>query len=218
MPPAVLSNRAERDRLVSAFETLRNKFFPRWDKTGLWKCRVDRRRVGDGICCLATKTIYINPGAENLMVTLIHEICHALAPRMNHGGGWQQRMEKVASRAEQLGELSLAASLRSEVTQYRFRVDRVTARAIYTEIEESPVNRSFELIVGTLARKYLMNRREFLKRFRGAKQACKEGRRLPACARTVCELTFAFSAGTVLPSSTSTFDRRRDRNFGVNSH
>ena len=177
MPPAELSNRGDRDLLTSAFETVRNKFSPRWDEARLWKCRVDMRRVGDGICCLATKTIYINPKVENLVGILIHEICHALSPRVNHGGGWQRRMLIAAARAERFGELSLAEFLRSEVTHYRNDAEVVTAGAIYSEIEqaveESTVNPSFESIVGILARKYLMNRREFLKRFRGAKQAHK---------------------------------------------
>jgi hypothetical protein len=86
-------------------------------------------------------------------------------------------MSIAASRAERFGELSLVEFLRSEVTHYRNDAEVVTARAIYTEIEqavkESTVNPSFESMVGIFARKYLMNRREFLKRFRGAKKAYK---------------------------------------------
>jgi hypothetical protein len=131
--------------------------------------------AGDGICCRATKTIYINPRVDNLVGTLVHEICHALNPRANHGGDWQHRMLIAASRAEQLGELALAEFLRSEVIQYRSDAEVVTARTIYTEIEqaveESTVNPTFESIVRILARKYLMKRTEFLERFRGARQA-----------------------------------------------
>lgn len=179
--PAELSNRANRDLLTSAFETVRNKFFPRWDEARLWKCRVDRRRVGDGICCLATKTIYINPKVENLVGILIHEICHALSPGVNHGGDWRRRMLIAASRAERFGEIPLAGFLRSEVTHYRNDAEVVTARAIYTEIEqaveESTVNPSFESIVGILARKYLMNRREFLKAVSRRQKSLQKGRR-----------------------------------------
>ena len=172
--PAKLRNRADRDLLTSTFETVRTRFFPRWNRDSRWKCRINRRMAGGGICCLATKTIYIDPRVDNLIGTLIHETCHALNPRVNHGGGWQRRMLIAASTAEQLGELALAEYLRSEVIQYRTEAEIVTARTIYSQIEqiveESTANPSFESIVGLLAPKYLMNRRKFLKRFRRAKQ------------------------------------------------
>src|SRR5438552_2667810 len=113
-PPSELSKRSERELLISAFQTVRNRYFPRCDKAQLCKCRINRKLVVDGLCCQATKTICINTKAENQVATLIHEICHALNPQLNHGGGWQQRMFKAASSAKRFGELSLAKFLRSE--------------------------------------------------------------------------------------------------------
>jgi hypothetical protein len=173
--PARRDRRAERDVLTRAFEAVRSTFFPRWDTTRLWKCRVKRQWAGDGLCVHEKKTIHVNPSAKEQIGILIHEICHALAPRLNHGGRWQRRMRTAAKRAEELGEPSLQRFLELEIAEYRNSSEKVTPRSIYCEIEqaidESIVIPRFESMIRVLAQKNLMPTKKFLHAFRGSKKA-----------------------------------------------
>jgi hypothetical protein len=82
-------------------------------------------------------------------------------------------MLKAATMASRRGQWQLAQSLRREVEIYR-DAERVTKKAIYSEIEECvsvlPALPSFRSVVKLVALKNLMTSGEFLKRFPRAKR------------------------------------------------
>ena len=112
--------------LNTEFKNVRNHFFPKWDKAGLWKCRLSRdpaRDVCEGYCDDRKKVIYFNGRVKekDLRLLLIHEICHAVmgAPSALHAAGWQRRMLQAAATAERFDEQTLAESLRAQVAAYQ---------------------------------------------------------------------------------------------------
>jgi hypothetical protein len=160
------------------FAAARKQYFSRWDKAQEWTCKflptTSLGRFCEGLCDSKRRIIYVPKDAKDFAVVLIHEICHAVTPHANHGRPWQERMLKAATMASRRGERQLAQSLRGEVERYRRDAERVTKKAINSEIEECvldlPALPSFRSVVKLVAHKNLMTTREFLKRFPRAKR------------------------------------------------
>jgi hypothetical protein len=161
-------------RLKQEFHTIRQEFFPRWDRAKRWRIR----RVADlnganGQAHPDTRTIRIThlPEGDEGTLLLIHEIAHAVG-NWGHGKKWQARIEQAAKAAEKMGRTELAGLLRKEIAGYRDPVARVTARLAYQEIADAAAeapDATFLQVVDCLRRDYGLSRREFLSRFRRAR-------------------------------------------------
>ena len=83
-------------------------------------------------------------------------------------------MLKAATMANRTGQWQFAQLLRREVEIYRRDAERVTKKAIYSEIEQCvsdlPALPSFRSVVKLVAHRNLMTPGEFLKRFPRAKR------------------------------------------------
>ncbi len=108
------------------FEEIRSLYFPRWDRRREWTAvigDVDRCRNNTGFCDGGAKTIYVDRLAlirmshAGVRALLIHEICHDVGAAF-HNRKWATRMERAASRAEELDESDVARILRSDVFSY----------------------------------------------------------------------------------------------------
>jgi len=165
--------------LQTEFATVRKQYFSRWDKAQRWTCRFLRRRRSAtdcvGLCDPERRVIYAPADADSdLTLVLIHEICHAVTPQVNHGLPWQTRMLKAATMVGRSGRLRLAQLLRQEVERYRRDAELVTSKVIYCEIEEClwdlPKVPSFRSVVKLVAKRNSMTVQGLLKRFPRAKR------------------------------------------------
>lgn len=154
---------------------LRTSFFPRWDRARCWRIRqVDDLDGAEGSCDRRSKTIrlVVPPGDDLLDAVLIHEISHAAASP-DHGKRWQARMEQAAQTADAMGRAGLAKLLREEIQGYQAALP-VTPSEVYAEIKsavgDSPARR-FSEVLDSVRREYGLSRRDFLRRFRRARQA-----------------------------------------------
>lgn len=107
--------------LTRHFQEIKDLFFSRWDRQDLWRVSSRSRRKVHGHCDPERKVIEIvvqhaDPDERDRL--FIHEASHAVA-EMSHGKKWQQRMEKAARRAEELGRQRLAQLLREEIAGYQ---------------------------------------------------------------------------------------------------
>lgn len=167
-------NRKPLTRLKQEFQTIREQFFPRWDRARRWRIRQAADLNGaDGQAHAETKTIRIThlPEGDEGSLLLIHEIAHAVG-NWGHGKKWQARMEQAANTAEEMGRVELAGLLRKEIVGYRDPVVRVTARLAYQEIADAAAeapDATFLQVIDCLRRDYGMSRKEFLSRFRRAR-------------------------------------------------
>ena len=103
------------------FMTIKRAFFPRWDRRNLWRVSTRSRRKVEGCCDPKRRVIEIvvqHGGPDQRDRLLIHEISHAVAGG-GHGTKWQDRMERAARRADELGRNRLAKMLRDEIADYR---------------------------------------------------------------------------------------------------
>lgn len=76
--------------LRQSFQSVRQQFFPRWDRAGRWRLRqVTDLDGAQGECCREDHTIRIThlPEGDEGTVLLIHEIGHAVA-NGGHGRLW----------------------------------------------------------------------------------------------------------------------------------
>lgn len=162
------------DRLKQEFQTVRQQFFPRWDRASRWRIRqVADLNGAHGRAYPETRTIRITHLSEGdeAAVLLIHEIAHAVG-NWGHGKKWQARMEQAAMAAEKLGRTELAGLLRKEINGYRDPVIRVTAGLVYQEIADAAAETpelTFLQVIDCLRRDYGFSRKEFLSRFRRAR-------------------------------------------------
>ena len=169
-------------RLKHEFQTVRQQFFPRWDRESRWRIRqVSDLNGAHGRVYPETRTIRIThlPDGDEGTVLLIHEIAHA-ASNWGHGKKWQARMERAAVAADAMSRPELARLLRKEVAGYRDPVARVTARLAYQEISDAVVEApdvTFLQVVDCLRRDYGFSRKEFLDRFRRARAVFDRERR-----------------------------------------
>jgi hypothetical protein len=104
-----------RGRLQRAFKSVKETFFPRWDREKQWRLEFGPSGRFDGRCDRGTKTITYCRGEPHLV--LAHEICHAIGGE-NHGAKWAARLSKVAERAYELGMESFADAISKELELY----------------------------------------------------------------------------------------------------
>lgn len=103
------------------FLEIKHQFFPRWDRDHRWRISTRSRRKVEGCCEPERRVIeiavqYADQDKRDRL--LIHEICHAVADG-GHGNKWQDRMERAARRADDLGRDRLARLLREEIEEYQ---------------------------------------------------------------------------------------------------
>jgi hypothetical protein len=168
--------------LKKAFEQVRAEYFPRWDRTGKWRCRqmaIRQQRRGDGLCVPSTHTIYIawkgkKWSREQRLGIIIHEICHALQVQAGHETAWQRRLAKAAGKAEATGDTALAHWLHREGLRYQPPAGSLAAKSVYREIgnyvKETGTVPSFALMVAEFSRTRAMTSRVFLRRYPRTKQ------------------------------------------------
>ena len=160
--------------LAEAFQTVRQQFFPRWERAGRWRLRqVADLDAAQGECSREDHTIRIThlPEGDEGTVLLIHEIGHAVA-NGGHGKNWQARMEQAAVIAEDAGRKELAGLLRKEIAGYNAPVARVSAGLVYQEIADAVTeapDATFCQVIDCLRRDYGYSWKEFLNRFRRAR-------------------------------------------------
>jgi hypothetical protein len=118
------------------------KYFPRWRAWKRWRLVIGVRRgaasVGAGYCDATSRTVYVNrtPGSSDFLVTLIHEICHAVAST-GHGKAFLVRLRAAADTAEARGDSALAAALRAEADGYESPLAvKPSAASVYGEIRD----------------------------------------------------------------------------------
>jgi hypothetical protein len=98
--------------LRKEFDRVKQKYFPRWDKKGLWKVNRGwtkfRPRRAAARCYFHKKRIAIFrvPKRYTLEWLLIHEICHAVTRDSFHGSAWLKENDKSR------GDSSLAGKKR----------------------------------------------------------------------------------------------------------
>jgi hypothetical protein len=118
--------------LRKEFDRVKQKYFPRWDKKGLWKvCRgwpKFRPRRAAARCYFHKKRIAIFrvPKRYTLEWLLIHEICHVVTRDSFHGIAWLKRMAKAA----EIAPLRVKKEIEEDIKQLQC----TTKRLIYDEI------------------------------------------------------------------------------------
>ena len=109
--------------LVSSWEAIRTIYFPRWDRKCKWRIRqvlpgaIGR---GNGECsrmeCLIRMS-EVSSDPDELDSLIIHEICHAVSNKDDHGNEWQAKMRVAALRAQTLGRQRLTGKLVEDIAQ-----------------------------------------------------------------------------------------------------
>ena len=120
--------------LRKEFDRVKQKYFPRWDKKGLWK--VNRgwtkfRPCGAVARCYFHKkriAIFRVPKRYTLEGLLIHEICHAVTRDSFHGSAWRRRMTKAAEIAPLRVKKEIEEDIKRKELLYK------TKMLIYDEI------------------------------------------------------------------------------------
>lgn len=172
------------------FQEIKSQYFPRWDCQNLWRISTRSRRKVEGCCEPERRVIeiavqYADPDKRDRL--LIHEICHAVADG-GHGKKWQDRMERAASRADELGRDRLAKLLREEIEGARESWKPVDeAYGIVQEwltcnpdLTLAQVRRALAQEYGLLASEVGKKLRRFKKVFMEAKQEALEARAMKA--------------------------------------
>lgn len=179
--PAAMGHKAAFN-LRREFDAVRRRYFPRWRAGALWSvsARAGSRaavRNGHGYCDPERREISIGfepePGLS-LAVTLIHEICHAVAS-CSHGRPWLRRMGQAKARAEALGDHAVVEAISDEIAAYS--VDQPSPSAqVYGRLRDL----GFEGItwrhaVAGAAYEFGMLRRELLAQFPRARREHDKG-------------------------------------------
>ena len=132
------------EALLREFAIVRSVFFPRWDRSKVW--RVEARNRAEytrehGYCDLENKTILVDPviaGGDRarLRALLIHEVCHAVASPA-HGKRFMARLTKAADRARAVGMDDLSGRLEHEIRLLKENLAiRFYPSAIYNQVED----------------------------------------------------------------------------------
>ncbi len=162
-----------------AFDYVRDAFFPKWDRQRKWKLCVNRRlKGGHGKCHTERQTIEIGPpGTNELLLLIIHEICHAAASPC-HGQRWKRRVLVAAKTAATIGLDKLAKQLQEEVIAYDNKGMPSLTQQVHDRLEgialvgaAPPV---FEQARDYLLREYNLTEGEFRKRFPRAEKVYRE--------------------------------------------
>lgn len=109
---------------VASLRFIRETLFPRWDRHRAWRvviCQSWQIRRSEwenvmGVCVTRTKHIYLDRRVfdrDEVECTLVHEICHAVAPTSGdgHGAAFLRRMQKAAADIERAGCFELAGQI-----------------------------------------------------------------------------------------------------------
>jgi uncharacterized membrane-anchored protein YjiN (DUF445 family) len=162
------------------FQEIKKVFFPRWDRQDLWRVSSRSRRKVHGHCDPDLKVIEIviqhsDPDERDKLI--VHEICHAVA-EMSHGKKWQDRMEKAARKADELGRGRLASLLREEIIGYQQSGSELehAYNQIRDALNENP-DLTFRQIARWLADQYGLLVSEVATSFRRAKKVFQEAKR-----------------------------------------
>jgi hypothetical protein len=162
------------------FQEIKKVFFSRWDRQDLWRVSSRSRRKVHGHCDPERRVIEIviqhsDPDERDKL--FIHEVCHAVA-EMSHGKKWQDRMEKAARRADELGRQRLAQLIRQEIVGYQQAGTEL--ENAYNEIRDALTmnpDLTFSQIARWLADQYGLLVSEVATSFRRAKKVFQEAKR-----------------------------------------
>jgi hypothetical protein len=163
------------------FQQVRATFFPRWDRSASWKCRAFRDLHGaGGECNTDSKTVRSAVTVGDPTLVLIHEICHAVGGN-GHGKKWQSRMEKAATRAQDVGRPELAMQIRKEIREYQ-ETPLTTDADIYNQIDDvlsAAPETSMTQVADEIRRTFgvSMSRKAFLFKYRRFKNEFAEKQR-----------------------------------------
>lgn len=166
-------------------EFVRKNFYPRWDRARQWRFSfVGRQRLrgARGLCDDKTKSIFLLTKYKNtdqLLALAIHEVCHAVTDK-RHGKKFLNRLEKARTHAALIDQKEVANQLSFEINSYK-EGKKITARDMYTKIEDvvrdtADINLKFTEIVDFLRFEVAMSRKEFLHRFKRAKEVYMESK------------------------------------------
>ncbi len=162
------------------FPEIKTLFFPRWDRHNLWRISTRSRRKVHGHCDPERRVIAIviqheDPDEQDKL--LIHEICHAVVDG-SHGKKWQDRMERAAKKADELGRDVLAKMLRQEIAEYQEATTslEVAYNQIRDALSDYP-DLTFPQIKRWLADQYGLLVSEVCTSFRRAKAVFQEAKR-----------------------------------------
>lgn len=111
----------QRQQLEAAFASVRQRFFPRWDRQRRWRVRLGTLTGSPlelGFCDRIGNTIWAAPrllvDPDGLETVLAHELCHATTG-LGHGSAFLRRMRTTTVRARELGASRLAARLALDI-------------------------------------------------------------------------------------------------------
>ncbi len=131
--------------LQTTWLDVRKNFFPRFDRKGRWRARKgtftsmlgEQGYCDDGQCRILVRPDLAAAHSDDLTVTLIHELIHAVLQDGSHLRRFARRLEAARTRALRLGRRELAQRIRDEIHAYRpENAERVTAGAVYTAMAD----------------------------------------------------------------------------------
>lgn len=183
------------------FQEIKRLFFSRWDRQDFWRVTSQSRRKVHGHCDPERKVIEIvvqhaDPDERGRL--FIHEICHAVS-EMSHGKKWQQRMEKAARKADELGRQRLTQLIREEIAGYQR--SSIGLKHGYNQIRDAlneHPDLTFSQIKRWLADEYGLLVAEVTTSFKRARKVFQEAKREAQEHRAMKERVLA---ETPLPSS-----------------
>ena len=173
--------------LVTAFDTIRTTYFPRWDKNREWTIVVKdiEPRVMIARCDTQNKEICIDPSFvpdsdAHLFALIVHEICHPVACHY-HGKRFQARLMKAAGKADDMGETELASRVRADAELCQQPARPSHARFVYNDIQDAVFdnpNAPMDKLLTAVAYRHGETLEYFLKRYRRAKMVFREAQKL----------------------------------------
>jgi hypothetical protein len=130
------------EELQAEFQRLRQLLFPDWDSEEKWRlCAADLPKAQRGFCDHECHSINIGSAVttkEEVIITIVHEICHALAPPGGHDVPWRSEMTKAATRARENGQLRLARDIDDEARLGGYKFSDLKGNCIFA-LERDPL-------------------------------------------------------------------------------
>jgi hypothetical protein len=128
------------NRVQAAFAYVCEIFFPQWQEGRKWTVKEDGILGYYGRCDDAARTILVKSEIEDedrLLLTLIHEICHAIS-REPHSKVWRKMFEEAGSTSRRVGREGLAGMIEEEVRRYAAYDEpaRLDERLVYSTIQD----------------------------------------------------------------------------------
>jgi len=130
------------EKLRSAFQDVKEQYFPHWDKNNSWVISINPPDPDDfhayAQCDLKTRTIYfdlkLEPPMDYLITLLIHEISHAVT-KDSHGNKWKKRYLKVSEVAVKNGYTNIAENIRRDLYLHE-NIPKLYADTVYSYVKE----------------------------------------------------------------------------------